>query len=238
MILGTAPYMSPEQVEGHNVDQRSDIFSVGIVFFEMATGKRPFHGQSSMSLLSSILKDEPPSVSELKPNLPESLSSIVRRCLAKDPDARYQNGEELHLEIRDVSRDGAPTDAAIAPAKVTCLACGHKNRANAKFCEQSAGSPSPVHARAAAPSFVRRPSSATSVGQRRPRSHACTPLSTLPARSLKRSPPSRASASKSRFCSSASKARWISHNGGCRRVAPDPGSFLRDSRGGSTPLRG
>ena len=61
MILGTAPYMSPEQVEGHNVDQRSDIFSVGIVFFEMATGKRPFHGQSSMSLLSSILKDEPPS---------------------------------------------------------------------------------------------------------------------------------------------------------------------------------
>ena len=111
MILGTAPYMSPEQVEGRTVDPGSDIFSLGIVLFEMATGERPFRGRSAMSLLSSILKDEPPSVAELKPELPKGLSSIIRRCLAKDPDDRYRTATELLEALTRVAEEETSSSA-------------------------------------------------------------------------------------------------------------------------------
>ena len=72
-MLGTVAYMSPEQAEGRDVDQRTDIFSLGVLLFELATGRRPFTGDSNVSLLSSILKDVPPSVTELRPELPQEL---------------------------------------------------------------------------------------------------------------------------------------------------------------------
>ena len=85
--------MSPEQAEGKRVDHRSDIFSLGIVLYEMATGERPFKGDSKLSVLSSIVRDTPKQVREINPDVPNDLSRIIRRCLNKDPDNRYQSAK-------------------------------------------------------------------------------------------------------------------------------------------------
>ena len=84
-ILGTVAYMSPEQAEGQPVDARSDLFSLGVMLYEMATGQRPFTGDTSISIISSIVKDTPKPITELNPSLPRDLGRIVRRALAKDP---------------------------------------------------------------------------------------------------------------------------------------------------------
>ncbi len=84
-ILGTVAYMSPEQAEGKPVDHRSDIFSLGVVLYVMATGRRPFEGDTPASILSSVLKDTPPSVTERRPALPRDLGRIVRLCLTRIP---------------------------------------------------------------------------------------------------------------------------------------------------------
>ena len=94
-ILGTVAYMSPEQAEGKTVDHRSDIFSIGIILYEMATGQRPFTGETAASVLSSIIKETPPSIPEVNPALPKLLGRIVRRCLAKDRERRYQSAKEI-----------------------------------------------------------------------------------------------------------------------------------------------
>jgi len=104
-IAGTAAYMSPEQAEGKTIDQRSDIFSLGIVLYEMATGLRPFTGDSTASTLSAILRDTPPPVTELNPALPSLFARIVRRCLVKDPERRYQNVKDLRNELEEVKQD-------------------------------------------------------------------------------------------------------------------------------------
>ena len=91
--LGTAAYMSPEQAEGRPVDARSDLFSLGVMLYEMATGLRPFTGDTTISIISSIVKDAPRPITELNPSLPRDLERIVRRALAKDPERRYQSCE-------------------------------------------------------------------------------------------------------------------------------------------------
>jgi len=98
-ILGTTPYMSPEQLTGRAVDQRSDIFSLGTIFYTMATGKHPFSANSSAEVISSILSHHPPEVNEVKGDLPSHFGSLVRRCLEKDPDRRYQTSHELLDEL-------------------------------------------------------------------------------------------------------------------------------------------
>src|SRR5262245_10495929 len=100
-IVGTVAYMSPEQAEGKTVDERSDIFSVGVLLYELATGERPFTGDTSLSILSSILKDTPKTLSEINPALPRDLARIVRHCLAKDPERRYQSAQDLLLNDLD-----------------------------------------------------------------------------------------------------------------------------------------
>ena len=101
-ILGTVAYMSPEQAEGKAIDARSDLFSIGIVLYEMATGRRPFDGDTSVSIVSSIVKDTPPSVTQLNPSLPRELGRIIRRALAKDPEARYQTAKDLRNDLKDL----------------------------------------------------------------------------------------------------------------------------------------
>jgi serine/threonine protein kinase len=95
-VLGTVAYMSPEQAEAKPIDQRSDIFSLGVVIYEMATGERPFKGDTSMSVISSILRDGPRSVTDVRPDLPRELARIIKRALAKDPE---------RLRERDTSRN-------------------------------------------------------------------------------------------------------------------------------------
>src|SRR5262245_18697569 len=104
-IIGTVAYMSPEQAEGKSVDPRSDIFALGVLLHEMATGDRPFKGDTNVSIISSILKDTPALVTDLNPRLPADLARIVRRCLAKDPTRRYQTPVDLRNELEDLKQD-------------------------------------------------------------------------------------------------------------------------------------
>jgi serine/threonine protein kinase/sugar lactone lactonase YvrE len=103
-IVGTVAYMSPEQAEGKPVDERSDIFSMGVILYELATATRPFSGDTSLSVLSSILRDTPKQVTELNPALPRDFGRIVRHCLAKDPDRRYQSAKDLRNELDDLAQ--------------------------------------------------------------------------------------------------------------------------------------
>ncbi len=115
-ILGTTPYMSPEQLKGKMVDQRSDIFSLGTILYAMATGKHPFLADSSAEVISSILSHHPPEVNEIRDGLPDYLSGAIRRCLEKDPDDRYQSarGLEDDLEkLREHLRSGSGPSTVI-----------------------------------------------------------------------------------------------------------------------------
>jgi len=104
-ILGTAAYMSPEQAEGKAIDPRSDIFSLGTILYEMATGNRPFQGETGISVLGSILKEDPRPVTELDPSLPRHLGRIILRCLAKDPDRRYQTALDVRNELEGLKTE-------------------------------------------------------------------------------------------------------------------------------------
>ena len=104
VVMGTMPYMSPEQVEGRPVDSRSDIFSLGVVLHEMATGSRPFRGTSAATIFSAILRDAPPSVSDVRPDLPGDLGRLIGRCLAKDRERRFQTAKDLCVELDAVKR--------------------------------------------------------------------------------------------------------------------------------------
>ena len=110
-VLGTARYMSPEQACGEAVDQRTDIFSLGIVLFEMATGSYPFHGRTAAEVLSSILRDEPPLAHTVRRGLPGRLGALIHRCLQKTIELRYPSAEELGRDLEAVRRE-----AAAAPA--------------------------------------------------------------------------------------------------------------------------
>jgi serine/threonine protein kinase/TolB-like protein/tetratricopeptide (TPR) repeat protein len=98
-VMGTAPYMSPEQLKGIEVDSRTDIFSFGILLYEMVTGQRPFQGDSGIELASSILKDTPPPVVETRADLPRHLARIIQHCLEKDPERRYQSAKDVRNEL-------------------------------------------------------------------------------------------------------------------------------------------
>ena len=102
VILGTIPYMSPEQIQGEVVDQRTDIFSMGIMIHEMLCGERPFKAPNTAALMSTMLRDAPTPAREVKPDLPENLELILQRCLEKDPLLRYQSADQIWLELRDV----------------------------------------------------------------------------------------------------------------------------------------
>ena len=99
-ILGTLQYMAPEQLEGKEVDARTDIFAFGVVVYEMATAKKAFEGKSQASLIAKILETEPPPISSLQPMAPPTLDRVVKRCLSKDPDDRWQTARDLEVELK------------------------------------------------------------------------------------------------------------------------------------------
>ena len=99
-VLGTFQYMAPEQIEGGVVDTRTDIFAFGLLLFEMVTGRPAFQGKTQASLFGAILKDEPLPISQLQPVAPPALDYLVRTCLAKDPDARFQSAHDVRLQVK------------------------------------------------------------------------------------------------------------------------------------------
>ena len=104
-VMGTVPYMSPEQLRGSSVDQRSDLFALGVVLFELATGQRPFVGRSQADVSSSILNLEPASLTAIQPGLPRHLGRIIARCLEKDPARRYHSAIDLRNELQNLQRE-------------------------------------------------------------------------------------------------------------------------------------
>ena len=112
-ILGTLPYMAPEQVEGKAADARSDIFAFGAVIYEMVSGARAFDGDNTASVIAAILEREPPPLSARKRSLPAALVHLVQRCLAKDPDDRWQTARDLHQQLKWIT--GMPAPAPPAP---------------------------------------------------------------------------------------------------------------------------
>jgi TolB-like protein/Tfp pilus assembly protein PilF len=119
-VMGTPAYMSPEQVAGRPLDHRTDIFSLGIILYEMATGHRPFEGTSSAELASSILRDTPTAITSARADLPADLARVIRRCLEKDPRHRVQTARDVSNEFRDLERQSShpvavTTSRAAAP---------------------------------------------------------------------------------------------------------------------------
>lgn len=117
VVLGTPAYMSPEQIAGHPIDHRSDIFSLGIMLYEMSTGQRPFQGRSCAELASATLRDTPQPVTDLRTELPGDLARIIRRCLEKDLRYRVQTARDVVNELRDLTgavRTSSATSASAA----------------------------------------------------------------------------------------------------------------------------
>ena len=117
-VLGTAGYMSPEQVRGEAVDSRSDIFSFGAILYEMIAGQRAFHGDSGVEIMTSILKQEPPDLAESGLNVSLGLQRIVHRCLEKKPEARFQSASDLGFALDSLSSTGTST-GSLRPLKGT-----------------------------------------------------------------------------------------------------------------------
>jgi len=122
-ILGTAGYMSPEQAQGRidQIDHRSDIFSFGCILFEAVSGRRAFEGADAIDTLNKIIREPAPQVSSINPSVPPDLQRIIRRCLAKDPEERFQSIKDVAIELREVRRelaDGREVDMTVPPLSV------------------------------------------------------------------------------------------------------------------------
>src|SRR5260370_5408932 len=134
VVMGTVGYMSPEQVKGQNVDHRSDLFSFGAILYEMLSGKRAFQGDTSVETMSAILKQDPPELTEINRTVPPALERIVRHCLEKNPEERFQslpdsafnlpNRSEISGRSGAVGAVEAPRPQFTAPPAATAQLAG------------------------------------------------------------------------------------------------------------------
>ncbi len=113
-ILGTLQYMAPEQLEGKDADARTDIFAFGATLYEMATGRKAFQGKSQVSLIAAIMDYDPPPISSVEPLTPPLFDRLVRTCLAKDPDRRWQNAADVLIQIQAIAETGAALETQTA----------------------------------------------------------------------------------------------------------------------------
>ncbi|MGA8313121.1 MAG: protein kinase, partial [Terriglobales bacterium] len=114
VVMGTLPYMSPEQIAGRAIDHRTDIFSLGVILYEMTSGRRPFEGESSAELASAILRDTPRALNQLRADVPEELSRVIRRCLEKSAADRFSSAREIRDGLRRITSDSRSMDPAPA----------------------------------------------------------------------------------------------------------------------------
>ncbi len=132
IVMGTPAYMSPEQVAGRPLDHRTDIFSLGIILYEMATGHRPFEGTSPAELASAILRDTPAAITSARADLPSDVSRIIRRCLEKDPRHRVQTARDVSNEFRDLERQSSEILVVTASRAVTATPASGAVRAGSR----------------------------------------------------------------------------------------------------------
>jgi Tol biopolymer transport system component len=128
-VLGTFQYMAPEQLEGKEADVRTDIFALGVLVYEMATGRKAFEGASQASLIAAILKEQPRPIAELQPLSPVGLDRIVQACLAKDPDERIQMAHDVRLQLAwlgEEAMSGASSSAGLAARRTTDATAGRR----------------------------------------------------------------------------------------------------------------
>lgn len=137
MLLGTIPYMAPEQLEGREVDARSDIFALGAILYEMAAGVRPFYAGSTASLIASIMREDPAPLSRFRQSTPRGLEPIIRTCLAKNPDERYQSAHDVRLALQMLHETGGAAaerrTAWILPVLLTIVAIAALMATAARF---------------------------------------------------------------------------------------------------------
>ena len=160
MVLGTVGYMSPEQVRGELVDHRSDIFSLGAIFYEMLTGNRAFKRNSAIETLGAILKEEPVDLTEVLPNVPPAVERLVRRCLEKDRELRFQSARDLgfHLEtLSSMSQAGGTLSGVARPATTSAATALRTGEAPTTRTPVPSAAPTARTAAAPAPTAARRP---------------------------------------------------------------------------------
>jgi serine/threonine protein kinase/tetratricopeptide (TPR) repeat protein len=136
VMIGTPEYMSPEQVEGKDVNQRSDIYSLGIILYEMVAGRVPFEGDTALSIAMKQKGEAPKNPQSLNPNLPDDLASVILKCLEKDPPKRYPSAEDVQSELERLEK-GLPTTGRAAPHRATPIRMASTSEENAvKFAAQ------------------------------------------------------------------------------------------------------